>query len=148
MANRFLKELLAMPNNGLKPHHLGGYLTRRGPDGRIRFTYVIGNPPVERQKEYGEYSREKGRRLNVHPHHFSSWWSRRKRLKQYGGAIRTEDGGSLSFSGTNEMAEEALALLIADARGHITHENMLRVIKKSRNHLFIRFCAYYHLCGI
>ncbi|TAK95208.1 hypothetical protein EPO05_04975 [Patescibacteria group bacterium] len=145
-ANRVLKALLAMPNNGLTKRHRGGWFSRRDHRGTVRTYFMIGHPPYRDRDKCLRLSLYNGQRLHSHPEHLSSWQSRRPKLRWYGGAIRMTDGGSLSFWGLPEKANEALVLMVALIRGRISfHEEIGFITTESQNDLFFKFGEY--LCS-
>lgn len=91
----------------------GGWFCLRGPAGTILKHAPIGEMSDDKRDRRREVSAEKGFRLHRHPEHGTSRESRDPDKGQWGGAIRTTGGYSLSFSGLPEAWDETVCLIIA-----------------------------------
>jgi len=119
-----------------------GYLTLMdGITGEIILTVPFGEIPVEKREKYLRLSQEKAQRLFTQitinlpsgtTHHTSSFQSRNEEKEQYGGAIYCNFHSFsiiLSFSGTPELADEAMMLVLGGKIQKYLHGHLLTNIE-------------------
>lgn len=143
----FTEHLRQRVNQGKPPdkHRHGGYMCifssdqKCDPHAMPLSIVMIGGPPEEKRAKYYELSLEKGRRLLLLSRtagHKSSWQSRNERALHYGGAI-VADGYILSFSGLDELDDEALMLVTGVEDGLMEMDEAHEIARISNNQRFI-----------
>ncbi|OHB04587.1 MAG: hypothetical protein A2920_01445 [Candidatus Zambryskibacteria bacterium RIFCSPLOWO2_01_FULL_43_17] len=116
---------------------VAGYVCIYGDYSDGGFPRIISLSPIGEVLPTSEsffFADEKAKRLSSHPTHVSSWQSRDKERKRYGGAIRA-GALILSFSGLPEWVDEALMVAVAADMNRITEEEIARVTRISENPL-------------
>lgn len=124
----------------LDPTDTGGWFTvwgstaeDTGLHARPLFGCAVGNISAYKMAGYQNYAIEKAQRLAGYSGHLSSWQSREVSRARYGGAIRTDSGLILSFSGLAEHFDELGVLLVANNWHLVTSERRDEIIRISDN---------------
>ena len=121
----------------------GGYLFFCDSAGRQLLHKRLGDPNLEKQAKYHQFSQEKAERLLLNPDHLLSWQSRDLDDNRYGGAVRLSSGHVISFSGFPESVDEVFCISIARMMNWMSEAEIVERLKISNN--FANFKDVYYL---
>jgi len=145
VANSLVSISQKLPSNA-NPDRSGGILTIGLDNLSVRHVLEIGNYTPREKERYLRFSQEKAYRvcadwLRDQDNTISSWQTRQPEIDRYGGAVLfsscQEYCNIISFSGLNELSDEALSLTLGYHLGFETNSEFAeRVINISKNIVF------------
>lgn len=117
------------------PDRQGGYLViQERSSGKILLLERIGKCPTSDIEKYLNFAQEKGLRL-INNENISSWQTRDPENDKWGGAIMAHHNSLIiSFSGLEEIIDEAVALTLALRQNWLSYNEFIAIAKISENY--------------